>query len=227
MKSTTWFYSNEAQIIFKGKTSFKSWNAKGWFSHSFRKLFINSNNTQESIFLRCLQPLNLPKFSLNYFNNSLMQSYYTPNKWWNAFFSSLFFPQFFSRTASTYWETFIIKTWKQMHWAQSSFVDQCGDRCMNPVFRLGMLQRKVMQLLSHSLVSFCHEVLPAGSQMEPTQPHTGTRLKEVTDVQLHWDKSAATGDRAEWEHRTGFGNLSGSCCAALGQQKAPLFKCLP
>lgn len=65
-----------------------------------------------------------------------------------------------------------------MHWAQSSFVDQCGDRCMNPVFRLGMLQRKVMQLLSHSLVSFCHEVLPAGSQMEPTQPHTGTRLKE-------------------------------------------------
>lgn len=225
MKSTTWFYSNEAQTIFKGKTSFKSWNAKGWFSHSFRKLFINSNNTQESIFLRCLQPLNLPKFSLNYFNNSLMQSYYTPNKWWNAFFSSLFFPGFFPELPPLIEKHLSLR--HENRCAGLSFVDQCGDRCMNPAFRLGTLQRKVMQLLSHSLVSFCHEVLPAGSQMEPTQPHTGTRLKEVTDVQLHWDKSAATGDRAEWERRTGFGNLSGSCRAALGQQKAPLFKCLP
>lgn len=95
MKSTTWFHSNEAQTIFKGKTSFKPWNAKGWFSHSFRKVFINSNSTQESIFLHCLQPLNLPKFSLNYFNNSLMQSHYTPNKQWNAFFPVFFSPGFF------------------------------------------------------------------------------------------------------------------------------------
>lgn len=108
----------------------------GWFSHSFIKLFINNNDTQESILLHCLQALNLPKFSLNYFNNLLIQSH---NKQW-----SFFFPEDMSHLP--HWGVFTTKIRKQISCAQSGGVVKYMI-CPSLVFSLGLLQGKPIQPL--------------------------------------------------------------------------------
>lgn len=124
----------------------------GWFSCSYIKLFINNNNTQESIFLHCLQALNLLKFSLNYFNDLLTVFWLQPpNKQWSSW---VFLPE--DGNCLPHWALFTIRIRKQTSCSQSGVVVKYMTY-PNLVFSMGLWQGSQSCHSESGFVSFCHE----------------------------------------------------------------------